>query len=77
MEALSKEAEKAFPQRPTKVLGLQWAVPDPSKARGTPEEVRAEYERAYQSLTHHIRDLVHAILGDGQASSGQEAGSRI
>jgi protein-tyrosine-phosphatase len=76
MVALSKEAEKAFPQRPTKVLGLQWVVPDPSKARGAPEEIRAEYERAYLSLTHHIRDLVHAIIGDGQASSDQELGCR-
>lgn len=74
MVALSKEAEKAFPQRPTKVLGLQWAVPDPSKARGTPEEIRAEYENAYQSLSHHIRDLVHAIIGDGQSSADQRPG---
>lgn len=76
MVALSKEAEKAFPQRPTKVLGLQWAVPDPSKARGTPEEIRAEYEKAYQSLSHHIRDLVHAIIGDGQASGDQGPGNQ-
>jgi len=70
MVALSKDAEKAFPQRPTKVLGLQWAVPDPSKAQGSPEEIRAEYERAFQWLTQHVRDLVHAILGDGQAPFG-------
>ncbi len=76
MVALSKEAEKAFPQRPTKVLGLQWAVPDPSKAQGSPEEIHAEYERAYQSLSHHVRDLVHAIIGDGQASTDQESRCR-
>jgi len=45
-------------------LGLLWLVPDPSKAHGTPEEVRAEYERAYESLGNHIRDLVQAILGN-------------
>ncbi len=76
MVALSKDAEKAFPQRPTKVLGLQWVVPDPSKAQGTPEEIRAEYERAYQSLSHHVRDLVHAIIGDGQASTDPEVRCR-
>jgi phosphate transport system protein len=76
MVALSKDAEKAFPQRPTKVLGLQWAVADPSKAQGTPEEIRAEYERAYESLSHHVRDLVHAIIGDGQASTDQEVRCR-
>ncbi|HVN79846.1 MAG TPA: phosphate signaling complex protein PhoU [Terriglobia bacterium] len=62
--ALSKAAEKAFPQKPTRTLGLLWLVPDPSKAHGTPEEVRAEYERAYESLGNHIRDLVQAILGN-------------
>jgi len=67
--ALTKEAEKAFPQRPTKTLGLHWLVPDPSKACGTPEEVRTEYERAYQSLTSHIGDLVQAILGNHQSPS--------
>jgi phosphate transport system protein len=65
--ALTKEAEKAFPQRPTKTLGLHWLLPDPSKACGTPEEVRTEYERAYQSLTSHIGDLVQAILGNDQS----------
>jgi phosphate transport system protein len=64
--ALCKEAERAFPHKPTKTLGLHWSVPDPSKARGTPEEVRAKYERAHKSLTNHIRDLVQAILGNDQ-----------
>jgi phosphate transport system protein len=64
--ALCKEAERAFPHKPTKTLGLHWLVPDPSKARGTPEEVRAKYERAHKSLTNHIRDLVQAILGNDQ-----------
>ncbi len=62
--ALSKAAEKAFPQRPTRTLGLLWPVTDPSKAHRTPDEVRAEYERAYESLSNHIRDLVQAILGN-------------
>ncbi|HTS62714.1 MAG TPA: phosphate signaling complex protein PhoU [Candidatus Acidoferrales bacterium] len=63
--ALSKEAEKAFPLKPSKTLGLLWAVRDPSEARGMPEEIEAEYERAYAQLGNHVRDLVQAILGDG------------
>ncbi len=66
--ALCKEAERVFPQKPSKTLGLQWLVPDPSTIHGTPEEVKAEYEKAYQSLTNHIRDLVQAILGDDTTS---------
>jgi len=64
--ALTKEAERAFPPKPTKTLGLQWIVADPSEARGSGPEINAEYERAWQSLTNHVRDLVQAILGDDE-----------
>jgi phosphate transport system protein len=67
--ALSKASEKAFPQKPAKTLGLHWLVPDPSKARGTPQEVRAAYDQAFDMLTNHIRDLLQAILGDNTESS--------
>ena len=67
--ALSKEAEQAAPSQPHKALGLRWLVPDPSELRGTPEEVRAEHERAWESLTNHTRDLVQAILGDASTST--------
>jgi protein-tyrosine-phosphatase len=71
--ALCREAEGVFPQKPTKSLGLQWLVPDPSLAHGTPEELRAEYERAFQALTTHIRDLVQAILGDDEITHLQQS----
>jgi phosphate transport system protein len=69
--ALCREAEAAFPQKPSKALCLQWLVPDPSLARGAPEELRAEYERAFDSLATHTRDLVQAILGDDEHSVPQ------
>ena len=71
--ALSKEAERAFPPKPSKTLGLQWLVPDPSEARGSAAEINAEYERAWQSLTNHVRDLVQAILGDDEISHPQQS----
>jgi arsenate reductase len=70
--ALCREAEGVYPQKPTKSLGLQWLVPDPAQARGTPEELRVEYERAFQELTTHARDLVQAILGDDEISHPQQ-----
>ena len=70
--ALSREAEAAFPQKPTKSLGLQWLVPDPSLAHGTPGELRVEYESAFQALATHARDLVQAILGDDEISHSQQ-----
>jgi protein-tyrosine-phosphatase len=70
--ALSPEADKVLPQqKPAKALRLEWFVPDPSKTHGTREEVRAEYERTYQTLYHHVNDLIHAILGDDQNSSDE------
>jgi phosphate transport system protein len=70
--ALCREAEGVYPQKPTKSLGLQWLVPDPSQARGTPEDLRVEYERAFQALTTHARDLVQAILGDDEISHPEQ-----
>ena len=70
--ALCREAEAAFPQKPTKSLGLQWLVPDPSLAHGNPQELSAEYERAFQVLATHTRDLVQAILGDDEISYPQQ-----
>jgi phosphate transport system protein len=75
--ALSKEAERALPHKPTKTLGLHWLVRDPSLVRGTPEKVRAEYERAHKSLTNHIRDLVQAILGNDEAPTHESTGSAV
>ena len=70
--ALCREAEGAFPQKPSKSLGLQWLVPDPSLAHGNPQELSAEYERAFQVLATHTRDLVQAILGDDEISYPQQ-----
>jgi len=75
--ALSKEAEEAFPHKPTKTLGLHWLVPDPSQVHGMPEEVHVEYEMAYKTLSNHIRDLVQAILGNDQELSDENASPTI
>ena len=64
MVALSKEGQKAFPKRPAKALGFGWFVPDPSKVRGTPSQIRQAYEGAFESLSQHIHDLAQAILED-------------
>lgn len=62
--ALSKEARVAFPPPPTKTVSIDWEVSDPAKVEGTGEEVRDAYNKAFQFLETHIRDLVEAILGD-------------
>jgi phosphate transport system protein len=72
MVALSTEAERVFPRKPAKTLCLRWSVPDPSKARGTPDEIRAQYDLAYRTLSSHIRDLVQAILGNDPTLTHEE-----
>jgi phosphate transport system protein len=61
---LAKEAAKAFPQHPRKMVYLDWAVIDPSRVKGTPEQVKQAYEAAFQFITSQVRDLVEAILGN-------------
>ena len=61
---LAPEAKKAFPQKPRKVVFLDWSVKDPSQTHGTLAEVIAAYESTYKSIHDHIADLVGAILGE-------------
>lgn len=62
--ALSKEAQKAFPPKPRKVVFLDWSVDDPSRVQGSPAEIKAAYEATYKFLHEHIKDLVEAVIGD-------------
>jgi len=61
---LAPQAKKAFPQKPRKVVFLDWTVTDPSQVEGSPAEMAAAYDAAYDFLQEHIRDLVQAILGE-------------
>ena len=61
---LAPEAKRVFPQRPRKVVFLDWSVKDPSTVQGTHAEARAAYESTHKFIQEHIRDLVGAILGD-------------
>jgi phosphate transport system protein len=62
--ALAKEASRVFPPPPTKAVCLDWSLPDPSKLRGTPEEVSEAYDATFRTLEGHVKDLVEAVLGD-------------
>lgn len=71
---LSPGAKRAFPQRPQKRIFLEWFVDDPSQATGTPEEIRAAYDRTRRELEGHIRDLVDAILGREEQKQKEDRG---
>lgn len=61
--ALSKNARKVFPQAPTKTVGIDWSLEDPSQKQGTEEEIEVVYEAAFNFLKTQINDLVNAMLG--------------
>jgi phosphate transport system protein len=66
--ALSKGAEEVLPPPPTKTVGLSWKIDDPSKIPG--DEARASFEKAFEFLDVHIRDVVQAVLGDERLKGG-------
>jgi len=66
--ALSKDAKKVFPPMPTKTVGLDWNITDPSTQPGSLADVRAAYEEAFQFLSMHVRELVQAFVGDNKKS---------
>jgi phosphate transport system protein len=66
--ALSPEVRRAFPQKPRKVVFLDWTVPDPSVVEGGEAEKRAAYEQVYNYISEHLKDLVAAIIGQEDQS---------
>ncbi len=66
--ALAKEAEKVFPPPPNKTVGLDWNIEDPSTRPGSLAEVRDAYESTFQYINTHVRELVHALVGDNPQS---------
>lgn len=62
--ALTRQAQQVFPLPPTKTVGLDWTVDDPSRQSGTYEEVRAGYEATFSFIETHVRELAEALLGN-------------
>ena len=64
--ALAKSAQKVFPPPPTKTVGLDWTVADPSSRPGSLADVRDAYEETFQYINTHVRELVQALVGDNE-----------
>lgn len=61
---LGKDVQRALPPPPRKTVFLDWSMPNPSQESGADAESRAAYERTYDEIRSHLRDLVGAILGE-------------
>jgi len=62
--SLCKEAGDAFPPPPSKMISIHWEIEDPSRLKGSEEEIQAAYEKTFQTLELNIKDLVEAIIGN-------------
>jgi arsenate reductase len=61
---LSKEAKEEIHQLPAKAVTMQWLTPDPSKIKGSEEEIEDAYKRTFAYLDSNIRDFVQAVLSN-------------
>lgn len=59
--AFGKETRNAI-QLPTKSVLLDWNLEDPCKLE-PPEQAAAAFDRAYEFIDRHLRDLTQAMLG--------------
>jgi protein-tyrosine-phosphatase len=70
--ALAKSAQKVFPPPPTKTVGLDWNVEDPSSRPGSLADVRDAYEQTFQYINTHVRELVQALVGEDSINKTKE-----
>ena len=70
--ALCEAAEEAFPAPPTKTVSIRWEIENPSKIKGSKEEIQNAYDNTFQYLDSHIRDLMQAIIGDSATTNEKE-----
>jgi arsenate reductase len=64
--ALATSAKAVFPSPPTKTVGLDWNIEDPSRLPGSLADVRDAYEQTFQYINTHVRELVHALVEDSE-----------
>jgi phosphate transport system protein len=62
--ALSPAAKRQLPTPSRKAVQLAWTVADPEAASGTPEQIRAAYERAHSSLVKQISNLMARLTAE-------------
>lgn len=58
---LCGNAERRCPVTPASVLHLHWPLADPTKARGTDEEILAEFRRTRDEIRQRIAGLIQEL----------------
>ena len=62
--ALSPDARRVFPPAPTRRVSLDWSAVHSVALPNTAERTSSDYQRLYELLSDHVRDLVEAVASD-------------
>ena len=68
---LSQQAREHCPPLAFHAIELDWEIPDPSKVKGSPEQVEAAYRGVYEELETKIGELVESLVG-AHADHGED-----
>ncbi|NPV53207.1 MAG: arsenate reductase (thioredoxin) [Firmicutes bacterium] len=55
---LCGDAEERCPMTPPKVRRIHWPLPDPAKAKGTDEEIMAQFRRVRDEIRKRVEELL-------------------
>ncbi len=75
--ALAPEVRKVLPRQAHKRILLDWSVPDPALAEGSPETVQEIHQTAYRFLEEHVHALVAAVLDEGEIQPPIAVASKV
>jgi len=64
--ALSPDARRVLPPAPTKAVCLDWTVIDAAALPEAENKSAPDYQKLYEFLFDHVRDLVEAVVSDQQ-----------
>ena len=62
--ALSQDARRVLPAPPTKAVCLDWSVINSVEQSSSTERSAPDYQKLYDFLFDHVRDLVEAVVSD-------------
>ena len=64
--ALSPDARRVLPPAPTKAVCLDWSLIDSVALPESESKATTDYQKMYEFLSDHVRDLVEAVVSDQQ-----------
>jgi phosphate transport system protein len=74
--ALNTKVRKLIPANHSNSIVFEWLIADPCQMSGTAAEILGGYEQAFADLSHHLADLVLAIIGHDQFKADNSSRAR-